>query len=78
MHHDIGVWISDIRLAVDEDVRDGAKDPVVRVVQVVIEKRQILTLASPDHARTQIKWVPPRIISSAVGLLQTLGLQGLL
>ena len=55
MHHDICVRIRDIRLAVDEDVGDGAKDPVVRVVQIVIEKRQILTLASTDHARAQIK-----------------------
>ena len=39
MHHDIGVRIRDIRLAVDEDVGDGAKDPVVRVVQIVVEKR---------------------------------------
>ena len=74
MHHDIGIRIRDIWLAVDEDVGDGAKDPVVRVVQVVIEKCQVLTLASPDHARAQIKWVSPRIISSAIGLLQTLGL----
>lgn len=78
MHDDIGIRIRDIRLAVDEDVRDGAKNPVVRVVQIVIEKRQILTLTSTDHARAQIKRVPPRIISSAVGLLQTLSLQGLL
>jgi len=39
MHHDIGIRIRDIWLAVDEDVGDGAKDPVVRVVQIVVEKR---------------------------------------
>ena len=69
MNHDISIRISDVRFTVDENVSDGAKYPVVRVVHVVIEKRQVLTLPSPDHARAQIERMPPGIFSSAVCLL---------
>ncbi len=69
MNHNISIWISEVRFTVDENVSDRAKYPVVRVVQVVIEKRQVLTLAAPDHASAQIKRMPPGIFSSAVCLM---------